>query len=89
MNSLSTKEIQIAARARTHKDEPLITLHPFIDAELLNHCFTELNKRGAPGVDDQSWHDYNENRSEHIVKLLTAFKDGSYRAPAIRRVYIP
>ena len=89
MNPLSTLEIQIAERARTHKDEPLKTLHPFIDGELLNQCFTELNKRGAAGIDDQSWHDYNENRSERITKLLTAFNEGSYRAPAIRRVYIP
>lgn len=90
MNPLSTLEIQIAARARTHRDEPLKTLHPFIDAELLDHCFTELNKYGAPGVDAQSWQQYNEHKSEQIPKLLAAFKDGSYRdTPAIRRVYIP
>jgi len=89
MNSLSTLEIQIAERARTHRNEPLITLHPFIDVELLNHCFTGLNKTGAPGVDAQSWQDYDEHRSENIARLLAAFKTGRYRAPAIRRAYIP
>src|SRR5699024_905471 len=48
-----------------------------------------LNKAGAPGADAQTWADYNEHRVANIDRLLEAFKEGSYRAPPIRRVYIP
>ncbi|MCC5907110.1 MAG: group II intron reverse transcriptase/maturase, partial [Balneolaceae bacterium] len=48
-----------------------------------------LNKKGAPGVDGLSWSQYNEQRAERLPELLTQFKSGHYRAPAIRRAYIP
>lgn len=86
---MSTVELQIAERARAFPDEPLTNLHGFIDEAMLADCFDSLNKRGAAGVDGQSWHQYNEQRSERITGLLAAFKSGSNRAPNIRRVYIP
>lgn len=86
---MSTVEMQIAARASTYSEEPLTNLHMFIDRPLLEEVFACLNKRSASGVDGQTWHSYNEQSSERLNRLLAAFKGGSYRAPAIRRVYIP
>ncbi|MBZ0100083.1 MAG: hypothetical protein K8F30_13440 [Taibaiella sp.] len=40
-------------------------------------------------MDGQTWKDYEKQCAERIPQLLAAFKNGSYRAPNIRRVYIP
>ncbi|WP_245843493.1 reverse transcriptase domain-containing protein, partial [Niastella vici] len=39
--------------------------------------------------DAETWIDYHKQRETRTPQLLTAFKSGSYRAPNIRRVYIP
>jgi RNA-directed DNA polymerase len=86
---MSTVEMQIAARARNYPEEALTNLHQFIDEELLHECYALLNKQSASGVDRQTWEDYNKERKERIPQLVTAFKSGNYKAPNIRRVYIP
>jgi len=86
---MSTVDLHIAERARIYPDEPLTNLHSFIDVALLAESLDALNKKGAPGVDGQSWSQYNEQRVERLPELLTQFKSGQYRAPAIRRTYIP
>lgn len=89
MKEVLTVEMQIAARARKYPGEALTNLHEFIDVGLLNVCFDSLNKKGASGVDAEKWIDYNGQRDERIPQLLTAFRSGTYRAPNIRRVFIP
>lgn len=89
MKTVSTVEIQIAERARKYTEEALTNLHQYIDESLLEASFKSLNKQGAAGVDEVSWESYNKQRKESIPELLTAFKSGRYRAPNIRRVYIP
>jgi len=81
--------MQIAERAKKHPDRPLTNLSQFIDRGMLHRNFERMNKKSASGVDEQTWHEYDEQREEGIPELLTAFKSGSYRAPNIRRVYIP
>jgi RNA-directed DNA polymerase len=89
MKQMLTVEMQIAERARKYPNEALTNLHDLIDELLLESCLAGLNKKGAAGVDDQTWNDYHEQRAERIPQLLTAFKSGNYRAPYIRRVFIP
>ena len=89
MKEVLTIEMQIATRARKYSGEALTNLHEFIDVGLLNVCFDTLNKKGASGVDAEKWIDYNQQRNERIPQLLTAFRSGTYRAPNIRRVFIP
>jgi len=89
MGKVSTVELQIAERARKYPTEALTNLQQFIDETYLHECFMQLNKKSAKGVDNVGWTDYDEQRSELIPRLLAAFKNGKYRAPHIRRVYIP
>jgi len=89
MKEVLTVEMQIVARARKYPGEALTNLHEFIDIGLLNACFDSLNKKGANGVDAEKWIDYNQQRNERIPQLLSAFRSGTYRAPNIRRVFIP
>ena len=84
-----TAELQIAERARKHKHEALTNLHQFIDVGHLEASYRTLNKKSAKGVDEEDWYSYQMDLSQRLTKLLSEFKSGSYRAPAIRRVYIP
>jgi group II intron reverse transcriptase/maturase len=86
---MSTVEMQIAARVRSYPEEALTNLHQFIDEEFLHECYAILNRQSASGVDHKTWDDYNKERKERIPLLLAAFKNGSYKAPNIRRVFIP
>jgi len=89
MEKVSTVEMQIAERSRKTPVEALTNLHQFIDEAMLAESFAGLNKRGASGVDAETWQDYDRHKGERLPELLKAFKSGSYRAPHIRRVYIP
>jgi RNA-directed DNA polymerase len=89
METVSTVEVQIAEKAKKHPGEALTNLHQYIDEKLLQESFGTLNRKGACGADQMSWEEYNKQRNERIPELLKAFKNGTYRAPNIRRVYIP
>lgn len=86
---MSTVEMQIAERSKKYRDTALTNLHSFIDRAMLEECFDSLNKKGASGVDGETWQGYNEIRGKRIPELLNGFKSGNYRAPHIRRTYIP
>ena len=86
---VSTVELQIAERARKFKGEALHNLHHFIDARLLQESYEQLNKKSAEGIDGKTWQQYGVEFPERRESLLDEFKSGRYRAPAIRRVYIP
>ena len=86
---MSTVELQIAERARKHKHEALTNLSQFIDEKMLRDCYRSLNKNSSPGVDGKYWYNYGVETPWRLGELLSEFKSGKYRAPLIRRVYIP
>jgi len=86
---VSTKELQIAERARKYKQEALTNLQQSIDTELLEDSYRNLNKQSIPGTDGKTWHEYAVTASTRLPELLTEFKSGKYKAPPIRRVHIP
>ena len=86
---MSTNRLQIAKRARERKGEALHSLNQFVTEELLFDCYKRLNKNSASGTDGENWYEYGIGASEDIPVLLNEFKSGTYRAPSIRRVYIP
>jgi group II intron reverse transcriptase/maturase len=86
---MSTVEMQIAMRASKYPKEALTNLHEFIDEKMLEESFYMLNKKSAAGIDGRTWKQYAEHVKGRIPELLSEFKSGNYRAPFIRRVYIP
>jgi len=88
MKDVSTVELQIAERAKKYKGEALHNLHHYIDVPMLQEVYGNLNKRSASGVDEVTWEDYGENLTKRLTSLEEEFKSGTYRAPAVRRVYI-
>jgi len=85
---MSTVELQIAERARKHKQSALTNISQFIDEGMLQISYRSLNKNSSPGVDGKFWHNYSLESQFRLPELLTEFKSGKYKAPPIRRVYI-
>jgi RNA-directed DNA polymerase len=85
---MSTVKLQIAERARNHPQEALTNLSQFINEDMLALSYRSLNKNSSPGVDGKYWYDYSIESQFRFPALLTAFKSGKYKAPAIRRVHI-
>jgi group II intron reverse transcriptase/maturase len=60
-----------------------------MDIDWLREAFHRTRKDGAPGVDGQTWNEYAKNLEVNLQSLLDRAKSGTYRAPPVRRVYIP
>jgi group II intron reverse transcriptase/maturase len=85
--TVSTKLAGLAARAR--KEKCLTNVIQCVDEELLRLAFRSLRKQAAPGVDGQSYEDYAANLDQNLREVYARLKSGRYRAPVIRRVYLP
>jgi RNA-directed DNA polymerase len=44
---------------------------------------------GAPGIDGVTAADYEANLEANLLDLLERIRSGRYRAPPVRRAYIP
>lgn len=86
---ISTKVARIAKLAKHAPETALTTLAHHIDIEWLREAHRRTRKDGAKGVDGQSAVEYAANLEKNLQSLLDRAKSGTYRAPAVRRVYIP
>jgi len=75
--------------ALTRKEERLTNVIQYVDEEMLHLAFRSLRKQAAPGIDGQSYEDYEANLEQNLRGLYARLKSGRYRAPVIRRAYIP
>jgi group II intron reverse transcriptase/maturase len=87
--SVSTKLRRIAALAREDPKRAFTSLAHHIDIEWLEEAYRRVRKDGAVGVDGQTAADYEEDLRKNLESLLNRFKSGTYKAPPVRRVYIP
>lgn len=87
--NVSTQLQQIAELARRAPEMVLTTLAHHIDTEFLREAYRRTRKDAAPGVDGQIAAEYAANLEDNLQSLLNRFKSGSYKAPPVRRVYIP
>jgi len=90
-NSMSvfTKQQRIAELARRSPPMGFTSLAYLMDIDWLQAAFHRTRKDGAPGVDGQTWAEYAKNLEGNLQSLLDRAKSGTYRAPPVRRVYIP
>jgi group II intron reverse transcriptase/maturase len=77
------------ARAERMKGVALSTLSHYIDLGWLREAYRRTRKDGAVGVDGETATVYEARLDENLASLLERFKSGRYRAPPVRRVYIP
>jgi retron-type reverse transcriptase len=83
------KQQRIAEMARRSPQMGFTSLAYLMDIDWLKAAFHRTRKDGAPGVDGQTWFDYERNLEDNLQSLLDRAKSGTYRAPPVRRVYIP
>lgn len=89
METISTKQHKIATLARYTPKITLNTLSHHIDQEFLTVAYDNTRKSGATGIDGQTAKGYKEELQDNLLSLLNRFKSGSYKAPPVKRVYIP
>lgn len=86
---ISTKQLELTQRATDIKADALLTLAHYIDLDWLREAYRRTRKDGATGVDGQTAAGYEVHLEENLSRLLDRFKSGRYRAPPVKRVYIP
>jgi retron-type reverse transcriptase len=61
-----------------------------MDINWLREAFRRTRKDGAKGVDGQTGADYEVDLENNLLSLLNRAKTGdTYKAPPVRRTYIP
>jgi RNA-directed DNA polymerase len=79
----------IANRARESKHHRFRNLYGEVNVELLMHCWHDVNKDAASGVDRLTAEVYARNLEANITDLAERVKAKRYRAKLVRRVWIP
>jgi RNA-directed DNA polymerase len=87
--TLSTKRQWIAELARRKRGTALTLLHHLIDLEWMQEAYDLTRKDGATGIDGVTAAEYEANLEANLVDLLERIKSGRYKAPPVRRTYIP
>lgn len=87
--SVLTKQRRIAELARMHPEVSFTSLAYHIDLEWLYEAYKRTRKDGAVGVDKQTAEEYAQDLENNLRSLLERAKSGRYKAPPVRRVYIP
>jgi len=67
----------------------LCSLHHVIDLDWMKEAYRLTRKDGAPGIDGVTAADYEVDLEARLLDLLERIKSGRYRAPPVRRAYIP
>lgn len=86
---VSTRTERIARLAKQAPNMTLKTLAHHMDAAWLREAYRRTRKTGATGIDGQTADEYAMDLEGNLAKLLERAKSGRYRAPPVRRVYIP
>jgi len=87
--NVSTKLNQVAELSKRAPEMVLKTLAHHIDREFLNEAYRRTKKGAAPGVDGQIASEYAVDLDQKLSDLLERFKSGTYKAPPVKRAYIP
>ena len=86
---VSTKQRRIAELAKQSPEMAFTSLAYFMDIDWLFEAYRRTRKDKAAGVDGVTAAEYEQDLEGNLQWLLDRAKSGSYRAPPVRRVYIP
>ena len=79
----------IASKAQADKQHRFRDLYRCLNADMLLHCWGDLNKSAASGVDGVTATQYAENLQANVLALAKRLETKCYRAKLVRRCYIP
>jgi group II intron reverse transcriptase/maturase len=84
-----TKQQRIAELARLMPDAGFTSLAYYIDLEWMHEAYRRIRKDSASGVDNVTAKEYEQELDKNLRTLLERFKSGRYKAPPVKRAYIP
>jgi group II intron reverse transcriptase/maturase len=88
-STVYTKLQRIARQAADAPQMAFNNLAHLIDLEFLREAYRLTRKNKAPGVDHVTAVEYSKNLEGNLHNLLDRMKAGTYKAPPVKRVYIP
>ncbi|MBB3063688.1 group II intron reverse transcriptase/maturase [Microbulbifer rhizosphaerae] len=88
-DAMSTSLLRLAALGKDHPQRCFTNLNQYLTKDLLRAAFHRTRKDGATGVDGQTAADYAQDLEDNLASLLVRVKNGSYRAPPVKRGYVP
>lgn len=86
---MSTEGSRIAELAKQAPSMSFTNLSQYLTYWALWLAFVRTKPDRAPGVDGQTVEAYRENLKSNLEDLLSRAKSGTYRAPPVKRAYIP
>jgi len=89
LKKVLTVQQRIAEVAQRSPTIAFTSLAHYIDLQWLEEAYYRTRKDGAAGVDDITGKQYAENLHDNLQHLLERVKSGTYKAPPVKRTYIP
>ena len=86
--TISTLTQQIAQQAAEYPETVFTTLAHRITVEFLWEAYRRTKKNSAPGSDEVTAAEYAENLEENLLDLHSRLKEGRYKAPPVKRVWL-
>ena len=77
------------AGKRERKGKLTTLMHHVYRVENLREAYFWLKRNAAAGIDSITWQQYGGRLEENLENLSERLKRGTYRAPAVLRVYVP
>jgi len=84
-----TKLALISERAQREPKCQFTSLAHLLDEQFLEHCYYQLGRDRASGMDGVTWQEYGEELEENLRDLVARLKAKRYKPLPARRVYIP
>jgi len=86
--TVSTKLKRIAEQAIQNPNMVFTTPVHHIDVEFLHEAYELVNKNAVPGLDGVTFAMYGENLGDNLENLHKRLKEGKYKAPIIKRIWL-
>jgi len=86
---MATKLERIAEIVAKHPKQKLQTLIHYLNEDTLKDKHNQMQTNKAPGIDNITKKEYQENLDENIQNLIKRMKKQAYKPQPVRRVYIP
>jgi RNA-directed DNA polymerase len=84
-----TQQERIATLAKQMPQQAIRSLNQYLDWKWLLEACNRTRKSGGVGVDGETWDEYSCGLYQRLGSLVDRAHKGTYRAPPVRRAYIP
>ena len=89
LNQTLYKLSSIAECARGNNTFEFMSLAHLLNVDFLEHCYHNLDRNKAVGIDKVSWQEYGKDLAINLKGLVARLKNKSFKPTPARRVYIP